>query len=70
MYEVPGFEPNKAFKRDIVNVAVGILWQMTLIVIPVYLVIRELSALWISILLLVLTSMFLKKNWYDKLVEN
>lgn len=68
--DTPNFRQNKAFKRDMVNVAVGILWQMTLVLIPVYLVIRKLSGLWISILLLGASSIFLKKNWYNKLEEN
>lgn len=68
--ETPAFKKNTAFKRDMTNVGVGILWQMMLVVIPVYLVIQEVWALGVSILILVLTSFFLKKNWYDKLEEN
>ncbi len=67
--ETPDFKQNSAFKRDMVNVAVGIIWQMTLIVIPVYLVIREMKAMWMTVGILVATSVFLKKNWYDKLEE-
>jgi len=68
--ETPDFQTNKAFKRDMINVAVGIVWQMTLVVIPVYLIIRESSALWISVIILIVTSIFLKKNWYNKLEDN
>jgi len=67
--EDPSFEPNRDFGRDMVNVAVGIVWQTTLTLIPIYLVIRGYTELGICGLLLVLTSVFLKKNWYDKLEE-
>jgi len=65
--ENPGFKKNMAFKRDMLNVFVGIIWQMTLVVIPVYLIIKDFKSMWISILILVITSLFLKKNWIDKL---
>jgi hypothetical protein len=68
--ETPDFKPNRAFKRDMINVTVGILWQVTLVVIPVYLVIREMKAMWIGIGILIATSIFLKLNWYNKLEEN
>ncbi len=68
--ETPSFQKNTHFKRDMVNVAVGMIWQVTLIVIPVYLVIHELPSLGIALLIFAITSVFLKKNWYDKLEEN
>ncbi len=67
--EDPGFIENKAFKRDMLNVVVGVIWQMMLVIVPVYLIIREKIALGISVLILVSTSWFLKKNWYDKLED-
>jgi SSS family solute:Na+ symporter len=65
--EDPNFEKNRAFARDMVNVAVGMAWQLPLAVIPIFLVIREYKAMWISVAILVVTSIFLKFNWYDKL---
>ena len=65
--EDPAFVANTNFKRDMVNVAVGIVWQMSLIVLPIYFVIRQYKPVWITIVVLALTSIFLKKNWYDKL---
>ena len=47
--------------------AVGIIWQMTMVTIPLYMVLRDMKGLWISILILLATSFFLKKNWLDKL---
>jgi hypothetical protein len=70
MAEDPSFRPNTNFKRDMVNVAVGIVWQTTLVLIPIYLVIKSFREMWISIAVLVATSIFLKFNWYNKLEEN
>jgi hypothetical protein len=53
-----------------VNVAVGIVWQTTLVLIPIYLVIKSFREMWISIAVLVVTSIFLKFNWWNKLEEN
>ncbi len=68
--ENPNFNENKNFKRDMVNVVVGIVWQLMLVLIPVYLVLEQMNGLMISITILVTTSLFLKLNWYNKLEEN
>lgn len=66
----PDFRRNTNFRRDMVNVAVGIVWQMGLVILPIYLIIRQYSALAVSIGLVVATSLFLKFNWYDKLEDD
>ncbi len=63
----PSFERNKNFKRDMFNVTVGIVWQICLTVIPVYIIIREQLPLLTSIGILLVTTLILKKNWYDRL---
>jgi hypothetical protein len=65
--EDPSFVGNRNFKRDMFNVTVGIVWQVCLTVIPVYIVIREQLPLITSIGILLITTLILKKNWYDKL---
>ncbi len=65
--EDPDFIPNKNFKADLANVIIGIVWQMTLVVMPVYLLIGETISLIISFLIFVITSWLLKKYWYDNL---
>ncbi len=65
----PAFQRNKNFKRDMFNVTVGIVWQVCLTVIPVYIIIREQLPLLTSIVILLVTTLILKKNWYDKLKE-
>jgi solute:Na+ symporter, SSS family len=66
----PSFIPNKNFIRDAINVLVGIAWQMSMVVMPLYIAFRQWQQVWISIVVLVTTSLFLKFNWYDKLEED
>jgi SSS family solute:Na+ symporter len=52
------------------NIAVGIVWQMTLTLVPIYFVLREFRRFWAAAAMLMITSVFLKKNWYDKLEKD
>ncbi|UII19260.1 sodium:solute symporter family protein [Fulvivirga ligni] len=63
----PAFEKNSQLKRNTINIIVGIIWQTCLTIIPVYIVIREQLPLVISVVILIITMLILKKNWYDKL---
>ena len=67
MKEDPSFQPNREFSRDVVNVIVGIVWQLTMVTMPIYIVLRQWS--WAGGIagLFVVTSAILKFNWYDKL---
>lgn len=69
MAEDPGFRPNKDFGRDSINVLVGIVWQMALVVLPIFLIIRKWPAVWVSLAVLAVTSWVLKTNWLDKLED-
>lgn len=69
MAEDPSFQGNNHFGRDVFNVVIGVAWQMTMVVIPIYLVIREYYSLGISIALLIASSFLLKKFWWDRLPE-
>lgn len=67
--ENPGFEGNKNLKRDMFNVVIGIIWQLSLTLIPIYIVLREQTSLIVSVAILGITMYILKKNWYDKLKD-
>ena len=58
-----------SFKRDAINTAIGLVWQVTLWTIPVYAVLRDLQALAMSLGVFVLTSALLKRNWLDKVLD-
>ncbi len=64
------FQPNHNFYRDAVNVCIGIAWQMSMVVLPLYLAFRQWPQFIISVIVLLLTSLTLKYNWYDKLEED
>jgi SSS family solute:Na+ symporter len=66
----PRFVANKNFKRDMTNVLVGVVWQITLMATSVFLVIREFGSFAICIGVLIVTSVILKFNWWDKLEES
>jgi SSS family solute:Na+ symporter len=63
----PEFVANKNFKRDMSNILVGIVWQITLMAAPVFLVLREYNSFIICVAVLILTSLILKFNWWDNL---
>lgn len=66
----PDLRRNKNFKRDMFNVAIGIIWQCSLTLIPMYIVIQQGFPLVTSILVLGITSLILKKNWFDKMCQD
>lgn len=67
--EEPNFKANKAFKRDMFNVVIGIIWQTTLVALPIYLVIQEKMSIVYALIVLAITTFILKKYWYDKLED-
>ncbi|MBB6461724.1 sodium:solute symporter family protein [Flammeovirga kamogawensis] len=70
MLDDPNFVPNKDFGKDMFNVVIGITWQATLSILPLYIVIKEEMGIVSSAAVLVITTLILKKNWYDKLPED
>jgi Na+/proline symporter len=65
--EDPSFRPNPNFRRDSANVMVGIVWQLCLTALPIYLVLQHWSWVGAILAVLVVTSIIIKFNWYDKL---
>ncbi|MBC8374678.1 MAG: Na+:solute symporter [FCB group bacterium] len=68
--ENPEFKTGASASRDLSNVAVGIIWQTSLVVAPVYLIIREWYAMGFALALAVATSYWLKKRWFDELAND
>jgi len=63
----PDFQANNTFSRDVFNIVIGMIWQISLVVLPIYLVIKEFIPMLTALMVMLLTSFVLKKNWYDKL---
>lgn len=68
--EDPTFGRNRDFSRDMFNCAVGIAWQLALCAAPLYLVLKNFKAAGVATIAAVLTTLILKKNWYDHLPSN
>ncbi len=66
----PEFIKNTHAGRDMTNVLVGVVWQTSLRLIPVFLIVFRLTSMWIALALVLVTTVILKKNWYDKLEED
>ena len=65
----PEIEANKDFRRDMVNVVIGIVWQTGLVAIGILIVLEDLGALAVAVGVVIVTSALLKVNWYDKLED-
>jgi Na+/proline symporter len=65
--EDPAFQPNRDFQRDLFNIAVGLIWQTSLVTAPIYLAIQHWEEMWISLAVCAVTSAVLKYTWYDRL---
>lgn len=65
----PSFKPNQDFGRDMFNVVVGIVWQISLVPLPIYCVLKNYTAMGITLAILAVTSAILKFTWYDHLNE-
>ena len=67
--EDPGFKRNKDFFRDMFNIVVGIVWQVSLVALPLYIVIQEFQRAAVTLAVTLGTSAILKFTWYDHLAE-
>jgi solute:Na+ symporter, SSS family len=65
--ENPDFVKNSDFKQDMFNVVIGVIWQTSLVLFPIYLVLMEVVPLFISLGIALVTSFILKRTWYDRL---
>jgi len=67
MAEDPAFEPNKRFKLDMFNVVLGIIGQCCLTILPMYVVLWLKLPLLITIGILLVIILILKRTWWNKL---
>jgi len=65
----PQIAKNTQAARDLSNVLIGVVWQTSLRLVPVFLVVFELVSMGVAIALVIITTILLKRNWYDRLEE-
>jgi Na+/proline symporter len=65
--ENPDFKPNKRFKLDMFNVVLGIIAQLCLTILPMYVVLWLKLPLLITAAILLVIVIILKRTWWDKL---
>lgn len=63
----PSFKKNESFGMDMFNVVIGIVAQTTLVILPMYIIFRQDTPIYISVAVLVICIALLKKFWWDKL---
>ena len=67
--EDPNFVKNKNFKKDMFNVTIGIVWQTTLVALPLFVVFHEFLYAFLTAIVAGLSTFVLKKTWWDRLHE-
>ncbi len=65
----PNFQPNRDFFKDMFNVAVGMIWQISLVALPIYIVIKNFRNAAVAFAVVAVTSLILKVTWYDRLKQ-
>ena len=58
---------NNNFLSDLLNIIIGMIWQVSLVLIPIYLLVYKYLAFFTSLIIASITTFFLKKYWYEKL---
>ncbi|MCD6544104.1 MAG: Na+:solute symporter [Flavobacteriaceae bacterium] len=64
--EDPDFTKNNDFWLDMFNVVIGIVWQSSMILLPIYFVFRDYPKTGIVFVVFVVTSLILKYTWLDR----
>ena len=67
--EYPDLQKNKDFGRDMLNCAVGIIWQTSITAAPIFMLIQYWNHFFISLAVVALCTLILKYNWYDKIED-
>ncbi len=67
MAEDPSFERNKDFGRDMFNIVVGIIAQTTLMIFPIYIVLKKMVPMGISLAIIAVCFIIMKRTWWDTL---
>jgi Na+/proline symporter len=63
----PDFEPNKNFAADTCNVIVGVIWQTSLVTVPIALITQQYTIFTIALCLMLTMAVILKFTWWNQL---
>jgi SSS family solute:Na+ symporter len=64
------FTKNEDFWLDMFNVFIGIIWQSSMILMPIYFVIRDYPKTWVTTAVFLVTSAILKYTWFDRIKKD
>ncbi len=67
--EDPNFVKKTSFKRDAFNVAIGIIGQTALVLLPIYFVLKQNIPMVLTAIVIAICVFIMKKTWWDKLNE-
>lgn len=67
MAEDPSFQPNRRFTMDMFNIALGIIGQCCLTILPMYVALWMKLPLFVTIVILTIIVLILKRTWWNKL---
>lgn len=65
-FEDQTFEKNKDFGKDMLNCVIGIVWQSSMILLPIFFIIRDYPKAIIAFVVFLVTTTILKFTWLDK----
>ncbi|MGM0473981.1 MAG: sodium:solute symporter family protein [Bacteroidota bacterium] len=68
--EDPSFRKNTDFWRDMFNIVTGTIAQTALVIFPIYIVLKKMVPLYISIAIIVVCFIILKKTWWNRLPDD
>lgn len=57
---------NNNFLADMGNCVIGVIWQSSMILLPIYFMIRDYPKTWVTLSVFIITSVILKFTWLDK----
>jgi len=65
--EDPSFEGNRDFWRDMFNIVVGTIGQTALVIFPIYIVLKKMLPMGISLVIIAVCFIIMKRTWWDRL---
>lgn len=66
----PTFQPNRNFKRNMFNILLGIIAQLCLTILPMYLLLSQHAPLAVVVVILLIVGFILKKTWWNRLSDD